>query len=219
VTRSRWTPLAVLLAVLLVPLAPLAPAGAAAPSSAPSSAPSAAPAAPAAGTPSAPEPAARRGLPTYEQWLADVRTALRGARPYVKQRVADAAPGERLAINFDVDNTVLATHYRPGQAIAPIARFSRFLERQGVAMLFNTARPATQRAKTKAQLQAAGYPISGLCLGTRGLTVPGGKQACRDRFADRGWTLIANVGNNDTDFVGDGYERAFALPNYGGRLG
>ena len=38
-------------------------------------------------------------------------------------------------------------------------------------------------------------------------------------FKKEGYTLIANVGNNDTDFVGDGYERAYRLPNYGNRLG
>jgi hypothetical protein len=166
-----------------------------------------------------PTPVAKRALPSYDQWVADVRTALRGARPYVKQRVATAEPGERLAVNFDVDNTVLATHYDPGAPIPPIARFSRFLERQGVAMVFNTARPPAQRGFTKAQLQKAGYPVDGLCLGTPGLTIPAGKQACRDRYADRGWTLVANVGNNDTDFLGDGYERAYRLPNYGGQLG
>jgi hypothetical protein len=206
-------PLGTLLVLLLSLVAPLAPATAA-----PASAPAAsAPSAPSAPAPSAPE--ARRTLPTYDQWLADVRTALRGARPYVEQRVAEAGPGERLAINFDVDNTVLATHYDPGAAIPPIARFSRFLERQGVAMLFNTARRPSQRTITKSQLTAAGYPVSGLCLGTPRLTIPAGKQACRDRFADLGWTLIANVGNNGTDFVGGGYGRAFALPNYGGQLG
>ena len=35
---------------------------------------------------------------------------------------------------------------------------------------------------------------------------------------DKGFTLVANVGNNKTDFQGGGYEKAYRLPNYGGQL-
>ena len=38
-------------------------------------------------------------------------------------------------------------------------------------------------------------------------------------YVDRGFTIIANVGNRSTDFVGKNYERAFKLPSYGNRLG
>jgi hypothetical protein len=48
-------------------------------------------------------------------------------------------------------------------------------------------------------------------------TVPG-KERCRRQFVDKGYTLIANIGNNDTDFVGGDYERAFRLPSYDGEL-
>jgi hypothetical protein len=162
---------------------------------------------------------AKRSLPTYDEWLADVKDALRGARPYVRARVAAAGADEVLAVNFDVDNTVLATTYQPGHAIPPVARFVRYLHKRGVLVVFNTARPRDQRAKTIAVLKAAGYPIDGICLGTPGLTIPAGKQRCRDVYAKRGYTLIANVGNNTTDFLGDGYDRAIRLPNYGGQLG
>ena len=45
------------------------------------------------------------------------------------------------------------------------------------------------------------------------------KQRCRQEFVAKGYTIIANVGNRSTDFVGKNYERAFKLPNYGNRLG
>jgi predicted secreted acid phosphatase len=160
-----------------------------------------------------------RTVPTRAQWLADVKVAMQGSRDYVKQRVASAAPGERLAVNFDIDNTVLATYYDGGGPIPLMTRFSRLLERQGVAMVFNTGRSADQRAQTIKQLTRAGFPVAGVCLRNKGETLPVGKQRCRDGFIAEGYTLIANVGNNDTDFVGDGYERAFELPNYDGVLG
>ena len=156
-----------------------------------------------------------RRVPTRDQWLADVKAAMAGSRGYVRDRVASAKPGETLAINFDIDNTVIATYYDGGGAIPLMARFSRFLQRKHVAMVFNTGRSADQRSRTLAQLTRAGFPVAALCLRKQGETLPVGKQRCRDSFVDAGWTLVANVGNNDTDFVGDGYERAFRLPNYG----
>jgi predicted secreted acid phosphatase len=140
---------------------------------------------------------------------------MKGPRGYVKQRAASASPGERLAINFDIDNTVIATYYDGGGPIPLMTRFSRLLGRQGVAMVFNTGRAANQRDRTLQQLSRAGFPVAGLCLRNPGETLPAGKQRCRDGFIAEGYTLIANIGNNDTDFEGDGYERAFKLPNYG----
>ena len=162
---------------------------------------------------------ARRDVPSREQWLADVKAAMQGSRGYVKQRVASAAPGEMLAINFDIDNTVIATYYDGGGPIPKMLRFARFLERQQVAVLFNTGRVATMRASTRRQLERNGFPVDGLCLRGKGKQLAYGKQRCRDLFIGQGYTLIANVGNNDTDFTGDGYERAYRLPNYGGELG
>jgi hypothetical protein len=158
-------------------------------------------------------------VPSRDQWLADVKTAMAGSRAYVRQRVADRADGERLAVNFDIDNTVLATYYDGGGPIPSQLKFTRFLHRQGVGVLFNTGRVASMRRSTLAQLKRNGFPVDGLCLRGRGKTLVYGKQRCRDGFAAAGWTLIANVGNNDTDFTGDGYERSFVLPNYGGQLG
>ena len=138
------------------------------------------------------------------------------SRAYVRQRAAGKTPDEKLAINFDIDNTVIATYYDGGGAIPMMLRFSRLLDSLGVALVFNSGRPANQQRRTVDQLTRAGYPVAGVCLRNKGETLPAGKQRCRDGFVAEGYTLIANVGNNDTDFVGDGYERAFVLPNYGG---
>jgi hypothetical protein len=159
--------------------------------------------------------AAKREVPTREQWLADVKAAMAGSRAYVKQRVAAAAPGERLAVNFDIDNTVIATYYDGGGAIPLMKRFGRLLDRLDVDLVFNTGRLASQRKRTVTQLTRAGFTVADVCLRAKGETLPVGKQRCRDGFIADGYTLIANVGNNDTDFVGDGYERAYRLPNYG----
>ena len=159
--------------------------------------------------------AAKKRVPTRDQWLADVKAAMQGSRGYVRQRVAAKTSDEKLAINFDIDNTVIATYYDGGGAIPQMLRFSKLLKRLDVAMVFNSGRVASMQQRTLQQLTRNGFPVAGLCLRNKGETLPAGKQRCRDSFIDGGYTLIANVGNKDTDFVGDGYERAFRLPNYG----
>jgi predicted secreted acid phosphatase len=165
------------------------------------------------------EAAPARAVPSRDQWLADVKTAMQGSRGYVKERVAAAAEGEKLAINFDIDNTVIATYYDGGGPIPVMLHFSKLLQRLGVHLVFNTGRSADQYDRTMAQLTRAGFPVAELCLRAKGETLPAGKQRCRDSFIDAGYTLVANVGNNDTDFIGDGYEKAYRLPNYSGVLG
>jgi predicted secreted acid phosphatase len=144
---------------------------------------------------------------------------MKGSRGYVRGRVAAKGPDEMLAVNFDIDNTVIATYYDGGGAIPVMLHLSKLLQRLGVHMVFNTGRSADQRERTVTQLTRAGFPVAAVCLRNKGETLPAGKQRCRDGFIDAGYTLIANVGNNDTDFIGDGYEKAYRLPNYRGVLG
>ena len=160
-------------------------------------------------------PTAKRKVPTRAQWLADVKAAMQESRPYVRQRVAGKTPDETLAVNFDIDNTVIATYFDGGGAIPKMLRFAHLLDKLGVALVFNSGRLANQQQRTVSQLTRVGYPVAGVCLRKKGETLPAGKQRCRDGFIAAGYTLIANVGNNPTDFEGDGYERAFVLPNYG----
>ena len=86
-----------------------------------------------------------------------------------------------------------------------------------MALVFNSGRLANQQQRTvNAAHRRRLRGRRGSACATRARRSPVGKQRCRDRFIDEGYTLIANVGNNPTDFVGDGYERAYRLPNYGG---
>ena len=160
-------------------------------------------------------PAAKRKVPTRAQWLADVKAAMQESRPYVRQRVASKTLDETLAVNFDIDNTVIATYFDGGGAIPKMLKFARLLDKLGVAWSSTAAGWPTSSSAPSAQLTRAGFPVAGVCLRKKGETLPVGKQRCRDGFVAEGYTLIANVGNNDTDFEGDGYERAFVLPNYG----
>lgn len=162
-------------------------------------------------------PFARDSLPTERQWNSDVEAAMKGSKAYVA-RMVETTPGP-LAINLDIDNTSLATNYRPGAPIEAVLDFVKYAKSLGVAIAFNTGRHGAALAQTNFQLTRAGYPVDQLC----GRTGPEeslkhGKQRCRDEFIKMGYRLIANVGNRPTDFVGGGYDRAYRLPNYDGEL-
>ncbi len=165
-----------------------------------------------------PAGASARPLPEESEWRSDVRDAMQGSRAYLLRR-ADRGGG-RLAVNLDIDNTALATHYDRGEATRAVLRFAERAHRLDMAVLFNTARRQGDGSlpKAKRRLREAGYPVTRICGRHRGESVVDGKQRCRRQFRDRGYTLVANVGNRRTDFVGRGYERAYRLPSYGRRL-
>jgi hypothetical protein len=156
-------------------------------------------------------------LPSKKQWVADTYTALEGSRPYVARRVKKG--GTKLALNLDIDNTSLASHYDPGKAVAVTLRLVNFAKAKGLSILFNTGRPVAKRAQTIRQLKRAGYPVDGLCARYQGETLRQSKPRCRRSFKANGFTIIANIGNRTTDFYGNNYEKAYKLPNYGNRLG
>jgi hypothetical protein len=161
---------------------------------------------------------AAAALPSKSTWLADVDRAMTGSHGYLERRVA--AGGSRLAINFDIDNTSLASHYDRGEPVARVLRFARYARGHGVRLLFNTARLRGdgRLLRAKRQLERAGYRVAGICGRRAGERLAQSKQRCRRQFVAQGYTLIANVGNRDTDFVGGDYEQAFRLPNYDNQL-
>jgi len=159
-------------------------------------------------------PAASR-LPSEKQWHQDVRKVMRGSWAYVDSRVAGSHA--KLAINLDIDNSSVASHYRPGTAVPAVLRFAKHAHRLGVALLFNTARHDETLKAARALLEKAGYPVTAVC-GRTSVKEPvaHGKQRCRAHFIKQGYHLIANVGNHVTDFSGPrNYGRAYKLPSYG----
>ena len=111
-------------------------------------------------------------------------------------------------------------YYDAGKAVPATLRLARYAKSKGVYVLFNTGRNVKHaQAAPSRQLRRAGFPVDGLCAHYKGESLAQSKQRCRRSFVNNGFTLIANVGNRSTDFVGGNYERAYRLPNYGNRLG
>ncbi|MEW2636402.1 HAD family acid phosphatase [Streptomyces sp. NPDC048389] len=161
----------------------------------------------------------------YDTWLRDVAAVVDEARPYIEQRTADAA-GEKQAIVLDIDNTSLETHFHPfwelpTPAIERMRGLARFADSRGVAVFFVTARPGIIHSLTDWNLKRVGYPVDGLYV--RDLPdlfneVSAYKTEKRAEIEAKGYTIIANIGNNTTDLVGGHAERTFKLPDYDGQL-
>lgn len=162
---------------------------------------------------------AQAALPSESTWLSDVSVAMNGSKTYVSQRAQDG--GTRLAVNFDIDNTSLASHYDFGAPVGRVLNFANFARGKGVVLLFNTGRVRGdgRLIRARKQLVAAGYVVTEVCgRNSSSESLAHSKQRCRAHFVDEGYTVIANVGNRSTDFVGGNYERAFRLPNYSNEL-
>ncbi|MCC3779210.1 HAD family acid phosphatase [Streptomyces sp. UNOB3_S3] len=211
ITARRAATTVVAAAVLALAGAAAAPAEAATPAKA------TAPAARTSGT------AGLKGI-DHDAWLKDVRAVVDRARPYVAERTAHAE-GRKQAVVLDIDNTSLETDFHwatvPTPAVAPVLELARFAHERGADVFFVTARPGVLTPATEWNLRKVGYPVDGLYV--RHLPdlfqdVSTYKTAKRAEIEAKGYSIVANIGNNTTDLVGGHAERTFKLPDYDGKL-
>ncbi|GGR18468.1 HAD family acid phosphatase [Streptomyces netropsis] len=160
----------------------------------------------------------------YDTWQRDVKAVIDEARPYVTDRTRDPR-GRKQAVVLDIDNSSLETDFHwttfPTPAIKSVLELTRYAHERGAAVFFVTARPGILESVTAYNLRAVGYPVSGVYV--RHLPdlfqgVSTYKTAKRAEIEAKGYTIIANIGNNTTDLVGGHAERTFKLPDYDGKL-
>jgi predicted secreted acid phosphatase len=160
----------------------------------------------------------------YATWQRDCQAVADQAMPYLKNRIAHTRPGEKQAMVFDIDNTTLESDYGfhyPAPANKPVLALAEYAQEHGVAMFFVTARPGIIKGVTDYNLKHVGYEVDGLYV--RGFVdlfkdVADYKTAQRAAIEAKGYTIIANVGNNTTDLTGGHAERTYKLPDYDGQL-
>ncbi|MEV4739616.1 HAD family acid phosphatase [Streptomyces sp. NPDC049555] len=168
-------------------------------------------------------PAGLKGV-DYAVWQRDVQAVVDRAKPYITERTAHP-DGTRPAIVLDIDNSSLETDFHwaavPTPAIRPVLELTRYAHERGVAVFFVTARPGILDGYTEWNLRTVGYPVDGLYV--RHLPdlfhdVSTYKTAKRAAIEAQGYTVVANIGNHDTDLSGGHAERTFKLPDYDGKL-
>ncbi|GEC09726.1 hypothetical protein SSP24_73810 [Streptomyces spinoverrucosus] len=160
----------------------------------------------------------------YATWQKDCQAVMDQALPYLKQRIAQTEPGEKQAIVFDIDNTTLETDFGfsyPQPANKPVLEVAEYAQEHGVDIFFVTARPGIIYAPTEYNLEKVGYEVDGLYV--RGFfdlfkDVAAYKTAQRVDIESKGYTIIANIGNNTTDLSGGHAEKTYKLPDYDGQL-
>ncbi|MEU8544278.1 HAD family acid phosphatase [Streptomyces sp. NPDC048717] len=162
----------------------------------------------------------------YGTWRQDVAAVTAQAGPYLKERADHAKAGEKQAVVLDIDNSSLETDFHPfwelpTPAIPEIRALVRDAHARGTAVFFVTARPGIIQSLTEWNLKEVGYPVDGLYV--RSLPdlftgVGAYKTAKRAEIEAKGYTIVANIGNNTTDLEGGHAERVFKLPDYGGKL-
>ena len=100
-------------------------------------------------------------------------------------------------------------------AITPTLKLFNLAKRKGVAVFFITGRPTVLQSQTESNLASAGYS------GEKGLVLnPGGgktvieyKSGARAEIEAKGYQILLNVGDQESDLAGGHAVRAYKLPN------
>ncbi len=156
----------------------------------------------------------------------------RRSRRCATKRVAPERINGKPAILLDIDETSLSNYpgmylggfmavgsvlpiaLGVGQAIEPTVQLYRYARSRGVAVFFVTGRPDIARIPTEANLKAVGFPAwDGLEFKPSGLHTEEYKAGARAAIEKRGYVIVANVGDQESDLDGGHAERAFKYPN------
>jgi len=168
----------------------------------------------------------------YQQRIADVALE---ANKYLLRRLKQPVKGKP-AIVFDIDETTLTNlptileqdfGYVPkvwdawvnraqSRAILPVQTVYETAVRNGVAVIFITGRREDQRAATERNLRDVGYDTwDQLHFKPDDITLSTGtfKKRLRQQLIKDGYVILANIGDQDSDFVDGHAEAEFRLPN------
>jgi predicted secreted acid phosphatase len=173
-------------------------------------------------------------------YQADIAKVINRAKAYVLKQVEanQQLPNPRkLAIIFDVDETTLsnyqsmqALHFRPGgkklrqyllmgndPAILPSLELYKLAKTHHVAVFFITGRDELLHHATIINLLKAGYDHwEGMYFRpfhyNKKSIIPF-KSSIRRRIEKMGFTIVASIGDQESDYLGGHSARGFKLPN------
>ena len=102
------------------------------------------------------------------------------------------------------------------KAIAPTLTLAKRARELGVAVFFITGRPSWLLEATERNLREQGYEWTGLSLPPTGVSFKSAadfKTGERQKIAEQGYTILLNLGDQESDLKGGYAERTFKLPN------
>lgn len=164
------------------------------------------------------------------------KVAVKAGKYVAKRAAKPLKEGEKRAIVFDIDETTLTnlSHitahdfgYVPAvwknwvaagqaRAIVPVQLVYDVAVRNNVAVFFITARGESERAATERNLRQVGYTTwAKIYFKADGSELPSRtyKTGIRRQLTAEGYTIIANIGDQDSDLTGGFAQRTFKLPN------
>jgi predicted secreted acid phosphatase len=171
------------------------------------------------------------------EYARDLGNVALKATKYLARRLNHAPkPGEKLAMVLDIDETSLTNlphflandfGYVPNvwnryvasaqaKAIVPVQVAYDMAVRANVAVFFITARKESTRAPTERNLREVGYDSwtkAYFMAEESEESVQRYKTAIRKQITADGYTIIINIGDQDSDLRGGYAERTFKLPN------
>ena len=172
------------------------------------------------------------------EYAKDVAAVALSANKYLAKRLAKGAkPGKKLAVVFDIDETTLSnvSHiiandfgYVPkvwdnwvasaqARAIIPVQTIYDAAVRAKIDVFFITSRPESTRASTEKNLREVGYETWTRIIFKADSETPRSvtnfKIATRRKLEQEGYTVVVNIGDQDSDLAGGYAERTYKLPN------
>ena len=171
------------------------------------------------------------------KYEAEQKKVTTQAIAWINWRSQHAKPSEKAVIVFDIDETTLSNwpylmvhNYgfdtqsinewiQRGQCpvIAPSKNLYDDAIQKNVAVIFITGRPEKLRAATIKNLKAAGYTHYACLImepnDYKQPSVISFKSNARQSLTNKGYTIIANIGDQWSDLRNGYSERVFKLPN------
>lgn len=167
------------------------------------------------------------------RYETDLKAVSKSADAWIAKR---SARGGKLAVVFDIDETTLSNleimresdwgydearwhewmDSAKAPAIQPLREVYQNARSRGVAVFFITGRKERLRAATALNLSREKMgQYAGLICRPNASTEPAVvyKTQRREEISRRGYTIIANIGDQPSDLAGGHAERIFKLPN------
>lgn len=176
----------------------------------------------------APTPAAEwmpRAPHDETAWLAAVDRAYDdvgsgvSAEQWLRRRMADRRPGERLAVLMGIDDVMLRTHFGGVDRLVPrSASFARTAHALGYSVFYVTGRSAANGLQqVEASLERSGVPANAFYGRPVGATSEeAAKAQCRASILSQGYTLAVDVAASEASFDGRPLpEKEIRLPDFG----
>ena len=152
---------------------------------------------------------------TYAQWISDVTAVTNQAQTYLTGALATASAGEK---------TALAAYFNssyPIPATPPVLALAKYAAAHGAKIFFVTGRPDIIDLFTRNNLTSVGCQVDGLYSRNPIQlfeSLQTFKTGARQQITANGYTIVANIGNSQSDLDGGYAQATFKLPDYNGLL-